>query len=338
MGWAIGSRGDPFVRASLRLGLIYLALTAALIIAVSTVLYLNVNRNLDNQEEVGGFTDDAAQARFVAKTMSSLRTEIFAVDAGLLVIVAGGSLALARRTLRPVQRSVDAQKVFVSNASHELRTPLAILKAHYQVAARSGEPLPGEHKVFLDEGLQEIDRMSRIVEDLLMLSRIDAHEESLTVSTFDVGAAVNRTADRLRLFAEQHAVTLKVEGEAGVKIRGDEEKLEQAIVNVLKNAIEHSLPGSVVCVRLRYRGRKADIQIEDRGDGIAADDLPHIFERFYRAKNSRRPSNGNGLGLSIAHWIVSAHRGTVRVTSAPGAGTTVDISLPAASPFPTRAE
>jgi signal transduction histidine kinase len=331
VGWATGSRSDAFVRASLRLALIYLALTVALVAAVSAVLYLALERNLAT-EEGGEFANEAVRAQFVTRTLHNLRVEILLTDAGILVLLAGGSLLLARRTLRPVQLGVDAQRVFISNASHELRTPLAILKTEYQVAARTDEP-PEDFRVFLSDGLQEIDRMSRIVDDLLTLSRIDAHREKLDMSALDLGAAVGRTVERLRLLAGQRDVDIAWDDGPAVEVRGDEDKLEHALLNVLKNAIEHSPPGSMVAVRLRHRARKAEIEIEDRGDGIAPEDLPHVFERFYRARQSRTESssNGNGLGLSIAQWIVHAHRGSVKVTSSPGSGTTVTISLPAAS-------
>jgi signal transduction histidine kinase len=311
------------------LALTYLALTLALVLAVSATLYLNIERNLAG-EEVGEFANEAVRAHFVARTLHHLRTEILVTDAGLLMLLAGGSVALARRTLRPVRRGVEAQKVFVSNASHELRTPLAILKAEYQVAARDDEP-PADFKAFLADGLQEIDRMSRIVEDLLTLSRIDAREEKLVISPLDLGEAAGEAVERLRVYAHQHKVSLAHEGLAGLPVRGDRDKLEHALLNVVKNAVEHSPPASVVSIRVRRRARRAEIDIEDHGEGISAEDLPHIFERFYRAKQSRlRPPDGNGLGLSIAQWIVREHGGTLRVTSTPGKGTTVIVSLPAA--------
>lgn len=324
---ATDSRSDEFSRAAWILAAIYVILTAVLIVVFSLVLYANVAHNVGSNVE-GDFPTDAAQARFVSKTMRSVRDDLVAADVAVLAVVAGVAYVLARLTLRPVRDSVRRERQFLSNASHELRTPLTILTTQLEVAKR-GDQLPGDEAEIIDASLDEARRMRRIVEDLLTLSRIDAREEQLLLERVELDVLLARIIERMQVYASRYDVVLESFSQDRATVRADAEKLERAIVNVIKNAIEHSGPGATVSVALLSAPNGWAIQVTDRGEGIDEQDLPHVFERFYRAKGSAfRERGGSGLGLAIAGWIVEEHGGTVQLRSARGQGTTVTLSLP----------
>jgi signal transduction histidine kinase len=329
--WVTGSGRDQFSRASLRLAAVYLGLTTVLVAAFSLVLYLSLARNIESNVE-GDFETEAAQARFVTETVDAIGYNILLADAGILIVVSGLAYVLAHRTLRPVRGNFEAQQQFVSNASHELRTPLTILRTEFEVARRA-DPASLDILDLLDRGLEEIGRMSRIVDDLLTLSRIDADQEPLSFSEDDVAALVEHVAERMRTYADGYGVQVSFTGGGVPTLPVDADHLERALVNVVKNAIEHSPSGATVRIDVVSDQRGARIEVRDSGEGISEEDLPHAFERFYRAKASTfRARGGSGLGLSIAKWIVEGHRGTIRIDSAEGQGTTVVIALPATRP------
>jgi len=226
----------------------------------------------------------------------------------------------------------------VADASHELRTPLAIMKADFEVALRGEVDSTGPAEQFeelrgaLTDGLGEVDRMSAIVDDLLTLSRIDAHQEELRFAAVDLAELVSRTAEGMRTMAENARVALAVTAPDGaVPASADAAHLERALRNLLRNAIEHSAPGDTVAVDLAVAGDAAVTRVSDQGTGIAPADLAHVFDRFYRADSARsRDAGGSGLGLAITRWIVEGHGGTVAAESAPKAGTAVVVRLPLA--------
>jgi signal transduction histidine kinase len=231
-----------------------------------------------------------------------------------------------------VRRNFEAQRQFVSNASHELRTPLTIMRTEFEVARRA-DLATSDFADLLDRGLDEIGRMSRIVDDLLTLSRIDAYQEPLSLSEVDVVALTERVADRMRAYASGYGVQVSFTGRGGATLSVDADHVERALVNVVKNAIEHSPSGATVWIDAGPEPRGVRIEVRDSGEGIPEEDLPHVFERFYRAKASTfRERGGSGLGLSIARWIIEGHRGAIRINSVVGHGTTVAITLPPARP------
>ena len=326
-GSAIGSGSDSFARASRRLAAATFALAAVLVIGFSAILYFAMAQNIQNNVE-GEFESDAAQMRFVSSTLAGLRIEIVVLDAGVLVLVGGLAYAFARRTLRPVQRNVEAQRRFVSNASHELRTPLSIMRTEFQVARR-GDISAVDVPRLLDEGLDEIRRMTTIVEDLLTLSRIDAQQENLVFAPMDVSALVGRTVDRMRIYGLNYDVSVDFSSTESAVVLADSDHLERAILNLIKNAIEHSPSGTSVRIEVASEGDAVEVRVQDTGEGISAKDMPHIFERFYRAQASEfRERGGSGLGLSVARWVIEAHRGTITVRSTGGTGTEVVVELP----------
>jgi signal transduction histidine kinase len=198
--------------------------------------------------------------------------------------------------------------------------------------AQRGPPDVEELRQALDSGMEEIDRMSGVVADLLTFSRIDAREESLERRELDVSALLDATVAKLAAFASVRGVEVVREGGRGeVLATADADRLQRALFNLVKNAVEHSPQGSRVAVRLACDGACARVQVADHGVGMTPQQLDHVFERFYRADDARgRASGGSGLGLPIALWVVEAHGGTLRLASTPGLGTTATVLLPLA--------
>jgi two-component system OmpR family sensor kinase len=315
----------------LRFAAVIVAVVAALLLIGSAVLYYSLAANIRNNVE-GDFATDTAQSRYESATIGRMRAEILLADVGVLVVVGGGGFLLARRSLRPVRRNVEAQRQFVANASHELRTPLAIMKADIDVALDDPDDAPG-HVETLRGNLIEVDRMTRLVDDMLVLSLMDAHQESIHPVETDLTLLLAGTVDAMRAFGVTRGVDLTLTSEPALGVWCDAEQLERAFANLIKNAVEHSRRGGVVDVTCHRSDKRGFVVVRDHGEGIAGQDLPHVFERYFRADLSRsRARGGGGLGLPIARLIVRRHHGDIVVDSTPGEGTSVTVSLPRAAP------
>jgi heavy metal sensor kinase len=233
-----------------------------------------------------------------------------------------------------LENSFNQIRQFTADASHELRTPLTILKGETQVALR-GPLSADECKRVLRSRGEELERMARIVDDLLTLSRADSRAAELDFQTVDLSDLVIESCERLRSYAEAGLLSLVVEDVAPVEVRGDGVRLRQMIRNVLENAIKYTPEGGEIKVRLSQEGEDCcKLTIADTGIGIPADSLPRIFDRFYRVDKARsRERGGSGLGLSIVKWVVEAHEGTISVESERGKGSVVTIVLALDSPM-----
>jgi two-component system sensor histidine kinase SenX3 len=223
---------------------------------------------------------------------------------------------------------VDAvRRDFVANVSHELRTPVGALRVLAETL--QDEPdIDVAHRL-AGRVLAEADRATRIIEDLLDLSRIEA--EGVQVRRrVAVADLLNEAAERVRPAAEQCRVTLDVAPPAGdVAVVGDDRQLVSALANLLDNAVKYSEPGSTVTVRVGTGDGWLDVAVADQGAGIPAKDLDRIFERFYRVDRARsRATGGTGLGLAIVRHVVANHDGDVRVESREGEGSTFTVRLP----------
>jgi two-component system, OmpR family, sensor histidine kinase CiaH len=321
-------RGDVFSRASTRLFLLFAAIVIVLLVVSGITTYAVFSSALHDVTRTG--LSNPEEERLVTRTDARLRWQILAIDGVIVVAIGGLGFWYARRTLRPIRENFAAQKRFIADASHELRTPLAIMKTEFEVALRR-EPPASDAARTLESGLEEVDRMSDIVQDLLTLSRIDARQEELSFAPVDLAALAQRCAEKLRPLAERRGVGLTVSAAEPLTVDGDAAHLERALLNVVRNAIEHSRAGGEIVLAALSADGQAVIEVRDEGEGIAPADLPHIFDRFYRGDEARsRRSGGSGLGLAITRWIVEHHRGAVTASSALGEGTTIRLSFPPA--------
>jgi signal transduction histidine kinase len=220
---------------------------------------------------------------------------------------------------------------FVANVSHELRTPLTAIKGMVETLRDGAVDDAEVRDRFLETTEIETDRLIRLVNDLLLLSRADSEALDLRCEPVDLAQLVWDTAGRLAPQAEEQGIVLSVEASPGAPIvSADPDRIEQVLVNLLDNAVKYSRSGGTVLVRVEGGGgRPATVQVHDEGIGIPAEDLARIGQRFYRADKARsRAEGGSGLGLSIAQALIEAHGGELWVESQEGQGTTVSFTLP----------
>jgi signal transduction histidine kinase len=319
---------DVFARATARLAALFAGIVILLLVVSGVIMYISFRSDIRNAVLSGPTSGESDQQR-ISNTVGSLRWQLILIDGLIIVAVGGLGLWYARRTLAPIRHNYAAQRRFIADASHELRTPLSIMKAEFEVALRR-DALDAAARPLLESGLEEIDRMSGMVEDLLTLSRIDARQEELRFAAVDLSRLARATVESLRPLAAVGGVRLTVTVPADpVTVNGDAAHLERALRNLVKNAIEASPSGAEARVGLSVAGGRADIAVADQGPGVPAKDVDRIFERFYRADAARSSEHGgSGLGLPIARWAVRRHGGDIKVASTPGKGTVMTISLP----------
>ena len=246
---------------------------------------------------------------------------------------APGGVMVVIHDVTEQRRSEQARREFVANVSHELRTPLTNIKSYAETVIAAGDELPPElHNNFMGVIVSEADRMTRIVQDLLTLSKIDNGKMEMNVSRFSFSKAVRSVYEAVALNAESHGHTLTFSCEENMPdVDGDRERIEQVIMNIVSNAIKYTPDGGKIAITAATSGRNVFVRISDNGIGIPEKDLPRLFERFYRVDKARsRESGGTGLGLSIAKEILNQHKGDIRIESVYGEGTDVTITLPAA--------
>jgi two-component system, OmpR family, sensor kinase len=235
-----------------------------------------------------------------------------------------------------LQAAFERQKQFTSDASHELRTPLAVLRGDIEIALRRQRSAE-DYQQTLTSNLEEIVRLSRLVEDLLMLARADSGRVELRCEPLDLGKLCAGMIEYISPLAEQREQTLTYQAPAQtVTVNADVQRIKQLLLNLLDNAIKYTELKGAITLSLSTEGESAVLRVADTGRGIPPEDLPHIFERFFRrsAKTSDRSAPGSGLGLSIVKWIVEAHGGKIEAQSKLGEGTVFTVRLPLHSACP----
>jgi heavy metal sensor kinase len=233
-------------------------------------------------------------------------------------------------TLTRLDESFRQLRQFTSDASHELRTPLAAIRAIGEVGLER-DGTRQEYRELVGSMLEEVTRLTRLVDDLLMISRGDSGAIRLNCAAVCILDLALDTVALLEPLAEEKEQQLLVWGDGGVCIQADPVLLRQALINVVHNAIKYSPPRAITTLRVeREQADSVVISVHDEGPGIAPEHAARIFDRFYRVDSGRsREAGGSGLGLAIVQWVVQAHKGAVSVTSAPGGGSVFRITLPA---------
>jgi len=221
-----------------------------------------------------------------------------------------------------------SQNRFVADASHELRTPLTILRGEIDVALRRPRS-PAEYADVLQSSREEIERLSRLVDNLMTLARADAGEALVRREPVDFTAIARDVCRKLAAFAEQRKVTLTCEAPDSAVVSGDSVALTQLLFNLIENALRYTPAGESAKVSVTRSDTEIAVEVADHGSGISPEHLPHLFERFYRVDKARsREFGGAGLGLSIVKTLAEAHDGSVEVRSEVGQGSTFTVRLP----------
>jgi signal transduction histidine kinase len=236
-----------------------------------------------------------------------------------------GELAVAfNNMLGRLEASFNAQRRFVADASHELRTPLTTLRVNLELLRKNRDAAPDGWAEVLDDLALELDRMTRLVEGLLRLERADAgHGPAL--QPLDLDPLLARVERQLRQIS--NGVLLGLSGPEVGSVVGDPDTLTQLFLILGENAVKYTPPGGSVRLERERSGDTVAVRVVDSGPGIAPEDLPRIFDRFYRAPTVRGRA-GTGLGLPIAKWIAEVHRGRLLVESGPSGGSTFTVLLP----------
>ncbi len=245
----------------------------------------------------------------------------------LLAIIAG--FYLANKALVPIKKAWDRQQQFVADASHELRTPLSVMKLNLEQLFRHPDHTVEQDSETISQAIQEINYMSKMTTDLLTLARSDSNQlEDIKVPVL-LNEILAQTVKDFKALAELKGIGMQADISAPLEMLGDKERLKQCFVILLDNALKYNKENGTISVISSIKNGKAVIDINDTGVGIPEEDLPYIFDRYYRGDKSRtRQYEGTGLGLAIAKWIVHSHGGKIRVTSQAGEGTNVQVTFP----------
>jgi signal transduction histidine kinase len=280
---------------------------------------------------------------YFLQVLQDRSTEVETLNALLTVLVAGGLLVVvvafgfgavyARRALVPIRESLGAQRAalrrqreFAADASHELRTPLTVIRSSVEHLARHRDRPVAESAEALEDIDAEVTHLASLVDDLLLLARSDSGAVPIERVPMDLGDVAFDAAGVLGRAAEARGVRVTVDPEPAM-VTGDPARLRQLVSILVDNAIRHSLRDGAVGVTVRSAGGVASIEVTDEGPGVRPEDMPHVFDRFWRAPGA--PSGGTGLGLAIAKWIVDRHGGRIGVANRETGGAAFRVELPA---------
>jgi two-component system sensor histidine kinase CiaH len=332
---------EVFQSAAIKLTAWYIAIIMALSIGCSMALYNVSSNDLENntRRRLPVSVNELLSPRDV-RNLADLRGRQLETDLGhlksnlisfnILVFLLGGaaSYALARRTLEPIEQSLDAQKRFTSDASHELRTPLTAMQAEIEVALRDPKLTKVQALELLESNLEEVEKLRRLSDGLLNLAQ---HKKKADLKAIDIKPAVIEAIGRMEKQTSVRKITIN-NTVKDLKVKADHYSLTELLVVLIDNAVKYSPDKSTIKLTSEASGKSARISVRDEGIGIKASDLPHIFERFYRSDTSRSKTHaeGYGLGLAIAKKIADSLDGSIEVKSAPDKGSTFTITLPAA--------
>ncbi len=280
-------------------------------------------------QELTHAAEKVASGDFSDKVENSSKDEI-----GVLTRTFNDMAVQLEDTLDDLKRSEQMRREFVANVSHELRTPITGVKSYAETLAADPDMPADTRERFLNVILNESDRMTKIVQDLLTLSRFDAGSFEFSFDEFSFETSVRGVYNAVRMEAQAHGHVFVLEVEPGIpRIRGDKARVEQVLMNMVSNAIKYTKDGGRITIKAGVRGGEVWCSVKDNGIGIPKDDTTKVFDRFYRVDKARsRESGGTGLGLSIAQEIVVRHGGRIDLKSRLGHGTTITVWLPVEGP------
>lgn len=265
----------------------------------------------------------------LTEAKARVTANLIVIDGLIIGLSAIAGYFLAGQTLVPIKTALEEQKRFVADASHEFRTPLTSLQTAIEVALRQKQLTVAQARSVLKSNLEDISGLASLTDHLLSLARYQAGNGSLRLQSVKISQAINSAYRKILPLArkKQIKITLNI---TDAEIRANQPGLEEMILIFLDNAVKYTPKAGEVTVSAHPNNRRLVVKIADTGIGISAADIPHIFDRFYRADVSRTKDDisGFGLGLSLAKKIIDIHHGSVAVKSAVGKGTTFTVKLP----------
>ena len=252
-----------------------------------------------------------------------------AINGGIILVSGGLGYLLAGKTLEPIQKMIEEQNRFISDSSHEFRTPLTSLKSSMEVSLRDKNLTIEEARQLIKENINDVNKLESLSDELLLLAQFQKRNNHITFETNSLQELIKNSISEVASISKKKNITIK-NNVQDIKIEGNKESLNKLFVIILDNAIKYSPEKTVITIDRKKSDGQVYIYFRDQGIGIGEKDLPHIFDRFYRADmaRSKAGSGGYGLGLSIAKRIVELHHGKISVSSKPGKGSTFIIKLP----------
>ncbi len=325
-----------------RLALTYLGIIMVLSLGFSALFYrestyevgTGFRRQTNQLRQNIYFAPPAALERIRDDGLKHFRSNLFwrLVILNLVMLAAGTavSLYLAERSLEPLEDAMAAQGRFTSDAAHELRTPLTVMKTEIEVAMRSRDLSDKDAREILGSNLEEIIKLESLTAALLRLAQNSHEADAQAWQDVVITEVLRDAAARMVTLLKQKHMTVDLPEAAVTTIHGDNDQLVELFVILLDNAIKYGTEKTTISVVAGTEDKNIIVRVADKGIGISETDLPHIFERFYRADQSRTKTNniGYGLGLSVAQAITAAHHGSISATSKLGKGTTFTVLLP----------
>lgn len=231
-------------------------------------------------------------------------------------------------TIKNMQAAYEQIQTFSANASHELRTPLTIMRGEVELALRSPKT-PDEYQLLLGSLHEEIMRLSRILDDLLLIAKTEIGERPMELQLVDLKELVEEIADEAEMFAEQVGIRFELGETFEAFIEAEPLRIRRVLLNLIDNAVKYNNKNGTVHLSMILDDDFVSVRVRDTGIGIPPEAIPRLFERFYRVNDSEKyGTKGTGLGLYLVHWIVKNHGGTIVVESQPGVGSTFTVQLP----------
>lgn len=342
-----------FKSARLKLTAWYLLIIMVISISFSAFIYYGTSQEFDRilrvqrfriehpdfitRPQQGFFFEDGqiAQQRLgdpevISEARLRVLIELFGINVIILLFSSLLGYFLAGRTLRPIKEMIDEQNRFVSNSSHELNTPLTSLKTTIEVNLRDKNLGLQKAKSVLESNLEDVNNLQSLSDKLIKLTKYQEVNGNFKLEKVFILDAINLALGQVRSQTQQKQVEFKL-NVPKLSAKADLRSMVELFVILFDNAIKYSKSNKQVIVKAKKFDSKIEITVQDHGIGISKEDLPHIFDRFYRAEKSRtkQQADGYGLGLSIAKRIVSLHNGSIDIESNTGQGVTVKISLSA---------
>lgn len=333
-----------FQKARIKLTIWYLIIIMLVSITFSVVIYSGINSELGRFERLQGVRLQREQQLMlpvppppeihgldlvaIAAARTRLTIILIFINLGIFVAAGFSGYFLAGRTLRPIKEMLDEQNRFITDASHELRTPLTSLRTSIEVNLRNKNLTMTQAKKLIESNLEDVEYLRVLSDGLLRLAYYQEPNGNMLFEKVSLKEIVENAVDKVKALALDNKIGINSKIE-NLEINGDKKSLTELLVVLLDNAIKYGKQNSSVKINTLKEDGKVIISVSDNGIGIDEKDLPHIFDRFYRAEKSRSKENvsGYGLGLSIAKKIVELHNGLISVKSEKGKGTTFTVTL-----------